>query len=531
MSGGQEVSSEISRRAAAGSAWLLLEMCGLQGLSLVFFIVLARMLTPNDFGVVSISFIMIQAFRLLIQDRIPEAIAAKSSASPSDWTTAFWLSAGAGAVSALSLIAAAGLIEGLFRMPGLAPVLRAMSGVVFAFGLCRTHEAWLARNFQFRALAIRGICGSLVGGVVGILWAAFRGGIYALVVQQVVGTLVSLLLLWLTCPWRPDLHLNKTARNEIVSHGLNTMAGGLVSLANQTCDTFLVALYFGPGAAGLYNIAKRLRLSLQLVAVTPISGVVLPAIAASKAIPEQKRQIVRRAYTQMSLFCSPVFLGAMFVSGAAIPAFFGERWAAAVPIFAALAAGGLGQALQACTDAVFITHARPRWMAYISVVETALAVCGFAVLAPLLGPAGVGIAFAAPLAISVPLGASLAMRLVGFSVREWGRMVSPGLLAGLLMLLGLELLSPLLSGFSVPARLAASVASGALLFPLFLCVVNRPAFRNMAEFVRSLFVRPLFVKPPFVPSLLQGRAKVLSPLRDRLGLRRMRGAKQRCRST
>jgi len=120
----------------------------------------------------------------------------------------------------------------------------------------------------------------------------------------------------------------------------------------------------------------------------------------------------------------------------------------------------------------------------------------------------------AGLAASVPPGASLAMRLVGLSFREWWRMVSPGLLASLLMLLGLGLLSPLLSGFSVPARLAASVALGAVLFPLFLCAVNRPAFRNMAEAVQALFVQ----------SLLQGRTKVLSPLRGRLRLRRMRGA-------
>ena len=480
----------LSSRAASGAAWMLLEMSGLQGMSLIFFMLLAHVLTPHDFGLISICFVAMMSVRILIQDRIPEAIAVRASSTSEDWTSAFWLSATTGLVMAALLYCAAGTVQSVIGAPGLAPVLRAMSVIVFSCGLARTHEVRLTRGFQFRALASRGMAGCLAGGRVGVLVAIDGGGVWALVAQQVVGNFVSLALLWAVSDWRPSRHPSAAAARAIMAYVRDVAGNGVVGVLNQSCDTFLVATTFGVTTAGYYNVAKRLRLALALVASAPITSVITPAIAESLKDPRLTREFVGQALRTISFLGSPIFLGAVLVSNESIVVLFGPRWAAAGPIFAALSVAGILQSFQSFTNAIFVTHSRPRWMVYFSILETCLAIAAFTVIAPLLGPKGVGLAFALPLAVSVPLGAILAMRLIGLTMRDWWRLISPGVTAALLMLACVELIRPLLAGFPAAERGGIVIVCGLAVFPPILLLIDRPAFRVAIGLARSRSFRP-----------------------------------------
>jgi hypothetical protein len=109
----------------------------------------------------------------------------------------------------------------------------------------------------------------------------------ALVVQQVVTFTASLAALWLVCPWRPTFAIFWTSGREILRFMFHTTPGGLIGMINQSCDTMLVAYFFGPASTGIYSVGKRLRLSLQLVPGAPINGIITPTSRGSVTLPNR----------------------------------------------------------------------------------------------------------------------------------------------------------------------------------------------------------------------------------------------------
>jgi succinoglycan exporter len=469
----------LLRRSITGAAWVTVEMSGLQGISLLIFGYLSHLLSPGDFGLAGIAFVTTQTLRSTVQDRIPEAAAIRPAASEADWTAAFWLSAVAGGLLMLGLFAAAAPLEHLLHMPGLAPVLRGMGLVIVTCGFGRTHEQWLIRHMMFRTLALRGLAGALAGGAVGILAARAGWGVAAIVLQQVVGNLLSLTLLWITCPWRPTLGFRLQAALGILRHVRDTAPGGLIYIVSQTCDTVLVGIWFGASAAGLYSLAKRLRQAIQLIAVTPITGIVMPLFTAAMGDKTRHQLVVRRILGTVALVCAPIFAGASFVSGDLIGVIFGPQWAAASPIFAGLVLGGLGLGLQPCFNVILMTHGRPRWGTYLTALEFALSMSFFFACAIVFGQGAIGAAFAAPLAVSIPIAAMLAMRLMGRPLGAWIRDIMPGVVASAVMIAGLFIIAPMLGPVHDVPRLAAIVLMGGLLYGAALAVLFRSAFREM----------------------------------------------------
>jgi PST family polysaccharide transporter len=480
------VASEASLlgRSVSGAAWLMVEMCGLQGLSLLIFGYLAHLLSPSDFGLASIGFVATQALRLTVQDRIPEATAVRPAASAEEWTAAFWLSAIAGCLLMLTLLAAAAPLERMIGMPGLAHVLRGMGLVVVTCGVGRTHEQWLTRRMMFRTLALRGLVGALVGGAAGILAAHSGWGVDAIVLQQVVGSLVALALLWITCPWRPAMWFGWKEALEILYHLRDTAPGGLAYMASQTCDTILVGIWFGAGAAGLYGLAKRLRMAVQMIAVTPITGVVMPLFAEAMADPKRHHRVVSRTIGAAAVVCAPIFAGASFVSDDLIGSLFGPRWTAASPIFAGLVLGGLGLGLQPCFNVILMTHGKRRWSTYLTLIEVVLSIGFFAVAASNFSPSMIGVVFAAPLAVSVPLSATLAMHLMGRPPWAWIEDVAPGFFATASMIFGLFLIANFLGHLNGTLRLGANIIIGITLYGTTLAVL----FRSTLFQIRDILI-------------------------------------------
>jgi hypothetical protein len=109
----------------------------------------------------------------------------------------------------------------------------------------------------------------------------------ALVIQQVVTFTASLAALWLVCPWRPTFAIFWTSGREILRFMFHTTPGGLIGMINQSCDTMLVAYFFGPASTGIYSVGKRLRLSLQLVPRAPINGIITPTSRGSVTLPNR----------------------------------------------------------------------------------------------------------------------------------------------------------------------------------------------------------------------------------------------------
>ena len=269
-------------------------------------------------------------------------------------------------------------IDALVGAPGLAPMVRIMSLMLLAQGLARTQEVWLGRHFMNRTLAIRSLVSALLGGAAGVGLAVEGYG--ALGLGDAAGAQLSVrrraALVHVSLAPRMGVLPRRGAGDPAVS-GPPTSGGSLIYAVNFSFDTMLIGAFFGPSQAGIYNVAKRLRLALQIVAAAPVNGIAMPTLAEVQNDQARFAKVLLTATTVVLTVCGPVFLGVAVVSRDIIVLVFGPQWAAAAPLFQWLAAGGLCLILMDYNTNVFLIRGWARWTLLLALLNLALTVLVF----------------------------------------------------------------------------------------------------------------------------------------------------------
>ena len=478
----------LKHRAARGAVWIALQSTSTQATSFIVFAVMAHFVEPSDFGLLSISLLVVFSLKALLLDNVAAAVVRKSRATNLEYTTAFWMTIGLSALAASAMLMISLWADRLFHAPGLARVMMAMSAVLLFMGLGRTHEAWMSRHFKFRALAIRSVVGAVIGGCIGVALAASGYGVEALVAQQVTTSIIWFVLVWVTCSWRPGFHFSAKASMEILLFLRSIVANAAIGVVTGNCDTFLVAYFFGPASTGIYSIGKRLTLAIQLVAAVPIGGVVWSALLEVQDDRERYRRILLRALALICAVCGPVFIGASAVSREAVVLVFGQKWEAAGPVLALLALGGVAQILLYYSYEVFVIHNRQIWSFYVSLVYAVLAIALFQ-LSVYFGLPYIALPFVLPYCIVCPLTAVLISRLVALSARDWFGALAPGLGASVVMFAVVRLAALLLDGVGDVGRLAILCPLGGIVYVGVLWIVGRDTAEMVLDLGHKLFHR------------------------------------------
>ncbi len=476
--------ASLKTRAINGVVWMSIEMIGVQAISFAVFATIAHFVAPRDFGLMSISFVAVQSLQMLFLYNICTVAIRQQTTSDLDFTTAFWMTIACAALLFLTLYEISGCAERLFKAPGLKSVLREMSVVLLFMGLSRTHEAWLMRNFYFKSLAIRGLAGALAGGLAGVLLAVSGFGVKALVGQQIINSVVTTALLWFVCPWRPAFQFSVSRCLDIAIFMRSILPNSVVYVINQNCDTLLIAFFFGPANAGFYNIGKRIRLALQLVAGEPIKNITLPALAEMQDNPEQLRAGVLYSLTLVCVICSPVFFGLSSIAHDVITVVFGKKWIASVPIMQILSFGGLAIVLLACNDNIFILKRRQVWCLYVSLTYTLLAIIALLVCFK-LKVSSVALPFVLPYLLVLPLSAWLVTKKLLISIREMVSAMLPGVCSATGMFLVLQLLRPHLQTPNIFFHISMLCATGGLSY----FAILRSVWPTAAKMVFENFFR------------------------------------------
>jgi len=475
----------LKKRAAKGAVWLTIEMIGVQATSFAVFAAMAHFIGPRDFGLISISFVAIQSLQILVIYNVATVAARKQRAIELDYTTTFWVTIGLAILAFFALLAVSGWAERLFKAPGLAPVLQAMSVIILFMGLARTHETWLMRHFHFKSLAIRGLVGAVTGGVVGLTMAVKGFGVIALVGQQVATSVVSVILLWAISPWRPSFRFSIPTAVQIFAFLGSVTPNTLVYAVNQNCDTFLVSFFFGPVSAGVFNIGKRVRLTLQLVIGGPINGVALPTLAEIQDDPERLRRGVLSSLMLICVLSSPVFLGVSAVAHEAVSVIFGQKWMDAVPVLKLLSFSGFAMVVLAYNDNIFILKNRPLWCLYISLTYTLLAIAAVFFCAEMKIDS-LALPFVLPYVIVFPLSAMLVSKCLSISPREWIGAMLPGVGSATAMFIVVLLAGRNISGFGDLARLGILCSIGAAFYLVVIWSIWRDGTKMVIDMLRHM---------------------------------------------
>jgi len=311
--------------------WKLMERSGTQGIGFIISMVLARLLLPEDYGLIALVTIFIVLANVFVQSGFNTALIQKKNADEVDFSSVFYLSLVVAALLYVIIYFSAPFIATFYSQPLLVPVLRVLSITLFIGAFNSIQNAFVARNMLFKRLFISSLGALIVSGIVGIV-AAYQGwGVWALVAHQLTNQLTIAIILWFTVKWRPHLLFSFKRVKTLFAYGSKLLASALIDTLYRDLRTLIIARMYTPAMLGFYNRGQKFP---ELI-VTNINGsiqsVMLPALSAHQDNRKRVKDMMRRAIVTSSFLIFPMMVGMAVVAEPLVKIVLTEKWLPAVP--------------------------------------------------------------------------------------------------------------------------------------------------------------------------------------------------------
>jgi O-antigen/teichoic acid export membrane protein len=411
-------SRNLRQHAVAGMGWVAWGSGAIAGLKVVVLVILTRLLTPADFGVVSAAMIVVGVSLNFSQLGLGPAVVQRPSLEPRHLSTAFVASTGFGLLMAGAVWLAAPLIAHFFRMDQLVPVVRTL-GLLFPLaGIGTVPESLLQRELRFRFLANRDVLTYGVGyGAVGVALAVFGWGVWALVVAQLTQAILRTVILLLAAPTFLGARPTWSSFLELMEYGVGQSVARLGMIGANQADNLVVGRWLGAVPLGEYSRA------FQLVSVpaTLLGDVVDKVLFPTMARVQDDARRLAAAYLEGTALLALVTLPAGVVAAILAPELvavaFGSRWSGIVAPFQVLALGMTFRTCHRVSDSLSRATGKVYRRAWRQGFYAGLVFLG-ALAGQLWGLTGVAVGVLCALSVNYLLMAQLSLEVTQIS---WGR--------------------------------------------------------------------------------------------------------------
>jgi PST family polysaccharide transporter len=482
----QGILMSVKRKAIHGILWTGLAKASMQGVIFIIMLVLARLLSPEDFGIVGMAAIVTVAISLVNDRGLGTAIIQKNTLSEDHYATVFW----GGIGFSLLLLAGTVLVSVpmalFFKNPAVQAVV-AVQGIGFVIGsLGIVQKSILNKDLEFKKLAVAEVAASLVSGMISIGLALMRFGVWSLVIGALVRDAVNVALVWIYCSWRPRLFFSWKQFHELFAFSAKVLGNDVASYAVANIDVLMIGRLLGTEALGYYTLA----LNLVKIPVARLSGVVskvaFPAFSAIQDDMKKLRKGFLKSSAMLSMILFPLLLGLGLYAEEFIRIFMGAKWLPMAMPLIILVPMGLAKSVGVIRWPVLMALGRPdielKWnLAYILPLGAVI------YLGARWGLVGAAAGISLLLVLTFPLVQTISDRIIRLGDRDFYISIAPaalagGIMAGMTLLIKAWLL-PLLPLSPLLTFVIGVLLSGAI-YLLALILTARSILRDMYTFVR-----------------------------------------------
>ena len=340
------MSDSLRERTISGMLWSFMQKFGTMAIAFVANIVLARLLTPDDYGCIGMLLIFIAVANTFIDGGFGSALIQKKEPTQEDYSTIFYWNLFLSIVLYGILFFTAPFIADFYEISLLTPVLRGQGGVLILNALSIIQCNQLRKQLRFRSIASVNLTASLLSVVITIVLAWIGWGIWALVAQQLLFSLFNAILFWSFNKWVPSFLFSKKSFKELFGFGGFIL---LSSLINTFCDNIhgvLIGKFFSPAIMGLYTQARK----LEEIASTSISSVVnqvaYPVLSEFQNDNLSMIRVLQRFITSLAFLVFPLMMLLILIAKPLIILLYSDKWVASVPYFQILCIAGMAICLQ-----------------------------------------------------------------------------------------------------------------------------------------------------------------------------------------
>jgi len=359
--------------------WRGMESFGQQGITFIIQIVLARLLLPEQFGLIAMLTIFIALAQAFIDSGFGQALIQKKDATHVDECSIFYFNILVSFLAAGLLCLAAPWIADFYDQPLLTPLIRVLSLnlIINAFGL--VHTTLLTKHIDFKTQMKVRMIATFLSGTIGVTMA-FKGfGVWSLVAQYLGSSLFHTVLLWFFNTWRPSLVFSSKAMRIMFGFGSRLLVSGLIGTCFQNIYLVIIGKLFSPATLGFYSRAKKIQQLPSASIATTISRVSFPVFSTIQGNPARLKRGMRKALTTMGFMNFPPMIGLAVVGKPLVLVLLTEKWAPCIPYLQLLCVVGLFWPLHVINLNVLKAQGRSDLFLRLEVLKKILVVISIAV--------------------------------------------------------------------------------------------------------------------------------------------------------
>ena len=457
-------------------------------LSIASTIILARLLTPQDFGLVGMVVVLYGLVSMFQYLGLSTATVQWKEVNHGQISTLFWINVALSSFMALIVVALAPSIARFYAEPRLVGICIGYALSLFITGLFIQHEALLNRQMRFFAIAAIDISALIIGLLAGILAAWYGMRYWSLVLNFIVMTFATAVGNWLVCRWRPGWPVRGAGVRSMLTFGGNVTGHNIFTYFARNIDNALIGRYWGAAQLGMYSKAYQLLLLPAQQINGPVAAVAIPALSRLKDLPDRYRSAYLKIIEKIAILTMPLVVFMIVTADWLVLFLLGPQWHETSRIFMLLGIAAFIQPITKSTVWLFVTQSRTRELLGWGIIGGVISMVSIVAGLP-WGASGVAASYAsAEFFLVTPLTFWFLGRKGPVRAGDFYRTIAPAVVASILSAIVLVVARPWLMPFPLIIRLLGALVIAVVTTILALSVLpsGRQAMQHFKELILLL---------------------------------------------
>lgn len=336
----------MGKRISSAFGWKFFERASVQGTNFLVTLLLARLLSPSEYGLVSIGMIFITLATILVQGGFNTALIQKKNVSENDYQSILVFSELVAIVCYFFLFFSAPFIERLYHSVGLCKLLRFLAIVLFPGAFNSVQVAYITRDLRFKVLTISSLISSIIAATVAIAMAINNFGVWALVAQQLIYQTATCIVTYCIIRWIPKGHFSVQSMKQLVPFGSKVFASNFITALFLDIRGLLIGQVYSSDALAFFNRGKQFPQAVMESVNTTIQTVLLPVYSKKQDTLDSVTEMVSKTLRFSSLILFPMMIGLASVAEPLVLILLTEKWLPCVPYLRVFAVCYLFQTIQ-----------------------------------------------------------------------------------------------------------------------------------------------------------------------------------------
>lgn len=453
---------ELRDRVARGVAWSLAEKAGSMLLQMGVSILVARMLAPEDYGVMALLTVFATLSLVVVDSGFSQTLIRSREPSPSDYRSVFRFNLVTATLLYGVMVALSPLLAAFFDQPVLTRIAPVLFLLLPLNALCVIQQAIYTRRFRFDTLSKVVFASTAVSGIVAVAMAWSGCGVWSLVAQRLAAMGVKAALLWMLSDWRPAGRYDGRALRAMAPYSLRLLATDLISTLYNNISQLFVGKMYSTEMLGFFNQGQKLKDLPVTATIQSVQNVSFPALSKIREDSGKFAEGYRQLLLMVAFVVSPVMLGMVAVAEELFALFLGEKWMPTVPYFEILSLSGLFMPLAMVACNVLKARSDGSVIVRLEVVKKTVQTLILAVSIP-CGVRAIAWGVVAMAFCELALNLRVARRFAELSFGRIARAIVPAVLLSVAMFAAVRLYGDVVT-LALPLLLLTKILLGAVLY-------------------------------------------------------------------